>query len=295
MASCSFCKKESAVLFVAKDYNRKISENNFCYNRCPACGLISIDAIPDDLGKYYTQEYYKIPSLDKLKRVAKAERFKIGMVEKFIKTGSLLEVGPAFGVFACQAKDAGFDVDVIEMDERCCEFLKNEVGVNAVKSDEPHKIVGSMKKHDVIAMWHVLEHLANPWECLEAMAGNLKSGGVFVIATPNPESFQLSVLGKHWPHVDAPRHLNLMPQQNLSIYLKRFGLELVMLTTNDKGGRGWNNFGWQRYLMNRFSGKWMQRMFFVAGYLVSFPMAMFDRRGFNGSAYTAIYQKKAVI
>lgn len=295
MSSCSFCNKESAVLFVAKDYNRKISENDFCYNRCPACGLISIDAIPDDLGEYYTQEYYRIPSLDKLKRVAKAERFKIGMVEKFKKTGNLLEVGPAFGVFACQAKDAGFDVDVIEMDERCCEFLKNEVGVNAVKSDEPHKIVGSMKKHDVIAMWHVLEHLANLWECLEAMAGNLNPGGIFVIATPNPESFQLRLLGKHWPHVDAPRHLNLIPQQNLSVYLQQFGMELVMLTTNDKGGRGWNNFGWQRYLMNRFSGKWMQRMFFVAGYLVSIPMAIFDRSGFNGSAYTAIYQKKAVI
>jgi len=233
--------------------------------------------------------------LGKLKRVAKAERYKIEMVKKIVKSGTLLEVGPAFGVFAYQAKEAGFKVDAIEMDGRCCEYLTNVIGVNAVKSNMPYKTVESMKKHDVIAMWHVLEHLANPWECLSAMAMNLTPGGIFVIATPNPEAFQFRVLGAYWPHVDAPRHLNLIPGKILSLYLKRFGLELVMLTTSDKGGRGWNRFGWQRYFMNRFSGKWMQRIFFIAGYLLSFPMALWDERSFNGCAYTAIFQKKAAI
>lgn len=292
MDTCSFCKGKYEVLFTTKDFNRKISQRDFVYFRCPACKLISISEIPDDLGNYYTSEYYRIPSLAKLKRIARAERYKIGMVKEFVKSGTLLEVGSAFGVFAYQAKEAGFIMDAIEMDGRCCDYLKNVIGVNAVQSDMPHKAVESMKKHDVIAMWHVLEHLANPWECLDAMAENLSPEGILVIATPNPEAFQFKLLKADWPHIDAPRHLNLIPEKILTDYLKRFGLERVMLTTNDKGGRGWNRFGWQRYLMNRFSGKWMQRIFFMVGYLLSFPMALWDQRGFNGSAYTIILQKK---
>jgi SAM-dependent methyltransferase len=236
--------------------------------------------------------YYAIPSLAKLKRIAGAERFKIEMIKKYVKTGALLEIGPAFGVFAYQAKEAGFNVDCIEMDQSCCKYLQHEIGVNVVHSDLPHQAVKSMQKHDVIAIWHVLEHLAGPWECLESLANNLSFGGILVIATPNPQAFQFRIMGKYWPHIDAPRHLNLIPEKVLTEYLNRLGLERIMLTTNDQGGRAWHRFGWQRYLMNRFSGKIMQGAAFLTGYLLSFPMALWDQRGFNGSAYTVIFRKK---
>jgi len=292
VAICQFCKGESETLFKTKDLNRGISQNDFEYLHCPACKTISISKIPEDLNNYYLQEYYRIPTLAKLKRIARAERFKINMIKNFAHSGSLLEVGAAFGVFAYQAKAAGFEVDAIEMDDRCCKFLSNVIGVNAIKTDAPEKIVGSLKKHDVIAMWHVLEHLANPWESLSAMAKNLSMNGLLVVATPNPEAFQFRIMGKKWPHIDAPRHLNLIPREALTQYLKRFGLELVMLTTNDQGGKSWNRFGWQRYLMNSFPGKWMQRISFIVGYLLSLPMILWDQNNFNGCAYTAIFQKK---
>ena len=291
-SECSICSVRGMPFLQTKDYNRRISAQIFSYRKCPSCGLIYLANVPEDLERYYSVNYYAIPNLAKLKRIASAERFKIEMIKKYVKTGSLLEVGSAFGVFAYQAKEAGFSVDCIEMNERCCKYLTNEIGVNVVHSDLPHKAVESMKKHDVIAMWHVLEHLANPWECLGALADNLSPGGILIIATPNPQAFQFRILGGHWPHVDAPRHLNLIPENVLTQFLKPFGLELVSLTTSDAGGRGWNRFGWQRYFMNCFSGKWVQRISFVAGYLVSLPMALWDSRNFNGCAYTAIFQKK---
>jgi len=291
LASCPFCKKESKILFKTKDLNRKISQKEFAYFDCPDCKLIFLPEIPGDLGHYYNEKYYEIPPLGKLKKVANAERFKIELVKKFVMSGTLLEVGPAFGVFAYQAKEAGFKVDTIEIDGRCCEYLTNVVGVNAVKSGTPHKAVKDMEKHDVIAMWHVLEHLLNPWECLETMANNISRNGILVIATPNPESLQLKMMGASWPHIDAPRHINLIPAKLLASFLKRFGLEQIMLTANDEGGKGWNRFGWQRYLMNRFSGELTQTLSFLAGYLVSLPMALWDQRGFNGCAYTAIFRR----
>lgn len=289
---CPFCSEQGVPFLRTKDYNRRISAEVFLYHKCPSCGLIYLVNVPEDLGKYYPADYYAIPTLAKLKRIARAERYKIEMVKEFVKSGMLLEIGPAFGVFAYQAKEAGFNVDCIEMDERCCGYLTNVIGVNVVQSDIPHKTVESMKKHDVIAMWHVLEHLANPWECLSALAENLTPGGIFVIATPNPFAFQFILQKARWPHVDAPRHLCLIPADLLVKYLKPHGLEPVMITFDDKGAKSWNRFGWQHYLMNHFSGKWMQKIPFIAGYLLSFPMTLWDQRGFNGCAYTAIFQKK---
>jgi len=257
------------------------------------CRTIFIEEVPRDLRRYYADEYYQIPTLDKLRKVARAEHYKIDMVKTVAESGSLLEVGPAFGVFAYQAKEAGFTVDTIEMDGRCCDFLRDVVGVHAVQSDRPHEAVACLRQHDVIALWHVLEHLAEPWECLKALVGNLTPGGVLLIAMPNPEAFQFKVMGADWPHVDAPRHVQLIPKATLTEYVKRLGLDLVMMTTDDPGGRGWNRFGWQRYLMNRVRGRWAQRACFVAGYVLSAVMSGRDRQGLEGSAYTAIFRNKA--
>ncbi|MDD5428969.1 MAG: class I SAM-dependent methyltransferase [Candidatus Omnitrophica bacterium] len=286
------CKKESKASFSTKDHNRKVSGEEFLYFKCPECGLIFLSDIPSDLGRYYGSEYYRVPSLERLKKIARAERFKIDIIKKFMNSGNLLEIGPAFGVFAYQAKEAGFEVDAVEMDKKCCEYLANVVGVNAINSDTPRKAVEKMAKHDVIAMWHVLEHLPDPWECLGALSANLSAGGILVIATPNPGSFQLKAMGDKWPHIDAPRHTSLIPAELLTSFLARSGLERIMLTASDEGGKSWNRFGWQRYLMNRFSGKPAQMIAFLTGWLLSIPMDIFESRGLNGCAYTAVFRRK---
>lgn len=45
--------------------------------------------------------------------------------------GRLVEIGGAWVVFAAQARGAGFQVHVLEMDSRCCDYLRNSVDVAA--------------------------------------------------------------------------------------------------------------------------------------------------------------------
>lgn len=278
--------------FKTKDWNRRVSQETFSYRQCSDCDLIFLSNIPDKLDVYYGDVYYCPPSLEKLKRVAKAESYQVKMILPFVKGGCLLEVGPGFGVFAYQAKVSGFNVDVIEKEERCCDFLSNIIGVNAVRSDLPHKVIEYGKSYDVIALWQVIEHLPSPWEFLENAARKLNVSGVLLIATPNPASFQFRVQRERWPHVDAPRHLCLIPSGLLIKHMSALGLDPVMISYDDKGARSWNRFGWQRYLMNRFSNKWLQRAAFVFGYFLAMLMGFFDRRNSNGSSYTVIFRKK---
>lgn len=289
---CPLCGGKTDALFTGTDENHRISQTPFLYLKCLECQGIFLDKPPTDLGRYYQDEYYAIPSLEQLQKVADKDRNKIETVLRFVTGGRLLEVGPAFGVFAWQAKQAGFAVDVIEMDARCCEYLQGTLGVNVTQSDDPPAAMQILPQHEVIAIWHVLEHLPDPVAFLKVAATNLKSGGVLLIAMPNPDAWQFTIMGRRWPHLDAPRHLTLIPQAWLTRQAAEMGLEQVYLTTDDSDARSWNRFGWQRLLMNRFVGKFTQRVMFVLGYAMSLIMAPFDRKDFSGSAYTIAFKKK---
>lgn len=285
------CEGEEKVWLRATDRNRRVSADKFSYLRCESCGLIRLGNVPENLGDYYPADYYDLPSLERLAAIANADRFKIETVTRFATPGRLLEVGPAWGVFAYQAKQAGFMVDVIEMDARCCDYLNNVVGVNALQGTLPHELIPAMGRHEVIALWHVVEHLSDPWELIAAAANNLVHGGILVLAAPNPDAWQFHVMGGSWPHLDAPRHLYLLPAEAVTAYASRLGLERIHYTTVDSDSRSWNRFGWQRLLMNCVRGKWLQRAAFVAGYLLSIVLAPLESRDPRGSAYTLVFRK----
>ena len=253
-ALCPFCNARSYFRFRAKDLNNRVTEDTFDYYVCSSCGLVYLSRIPTDLTKYYHNSYisYAIPSSPpQLEAVAEKVRFRIDMVQKYApKTGRLLEIGPAYGGFAFLAKKAGFSVDVVEMDSECCRFLKDVVGVNAICTDNVCKTLADLDQYDVIALWHVLEHLDEPWKVLDALAKHLAPRGIMVISTPNPDSFQFKLFGRFWLHLDAPRHLTLIPVKWLLHFLEERGNHKVMLTTTDPDGQIMNKSGWMRSCLN---------------------------------------------
>lgn len=290
---CPWCHGTQVFLYDAVDENRRVSKTLFPYLRCSSCGVVTIAEPPSDLPRYYQDDYYEIPNVEKLSAIAEKNRCKIETVQKFLRSGRLLEIGPAYGVFAWQAKQAGFVVDAIEMDPACCDYLQHSLGINVVQSDSPHSVIGSLPSHEVIAIWHVLEHLPEALACLKAAAENLVPGGILVIAMPNPGAFQFKLMGRHWPHLDAPRHLALIPADALTNKMLEMGLQRVYLTSDDEDARSWNRFGWVRLLMNQFSWRLIRVAMMIPGYVLSFLLSPLDRRGFNGSAYTVVFRKGA--
>ena len=287
------CAADESPLLAAPDRNRRVSRQLFRYVKCARCGLIRLADPPADLAPYYPAEYYELPSLQRLARIADADLFKIDLVRRFATRGRLLEIGPAHGVFAYQAKRAGFEVDVIEMDARACEHLRDTVGVNAWCSAAPHEVLERAAPYDVIALWHVIEHVPDPWTLLRYIAAALTPGGIAVIAAPNPDAWQFSVMGSRWPHLDAPRHLYLLPLSVITSFLSPFGVALVHADTMDADARHWNRFGWQRLLMNEVPGKWPGRAAYVAGTALSVAIAPFESRRAQGSAYTMVLRRQA--
>jgi SAM-dependent methyltransferase len=293
IVNCTNCGGESKFIFNATDVNRRITNEIFSYRKCLSCSLIFLTNVPLNLDKYYPDEYYPIPSIKRINKLSKKNQYQVDMITEFApKKGRMLEIGSSYGVFANQAKKSGYIVDSIEMSKICCEYLSNEIGIITYQSDTPQDIIPKLEfNYDVVALWHNIEHLLNPWVVIERAVEKITPGGVLLIATPNPDSIAFRMLGALWPHVDAPRHINLIPERLLTTKLKGLGFDLVIKTSNDKGGKSWNRFTWQRILMNSIPWYRLEKIFFILGWFISIPMSLLEHRKLNGSCYTVIYQK----
>ncbi len=247
--SCPFCRNASRRYFRVTDLNQRRSEESFDYYRCTSCKLIFLSPIPADIDRYYGSSYsaYQKPTLQDLSVRAEEERYKLEIVKRFAPTGRLLEIGPGYGGFAYLAKKAGFEVDAIEMDAGCSAFLSEVVGVGVINASDIIEATAVFDRHyEVITLWHAVEHLADPWPILHKLADKLQPGGILVITSPNPSAFQFSVFGRFWVHVDAPRHVELIPMENLIQHMQALGFTTLLKTTSDKASLVFSTLGWWR-------------------------------------------------
>lgn len=290
--TCSACSGEMRPFLRSRDYNRGVSADEFRYARCVKCGLVSLDNVPDDLGRYYAPGYHLLPAAPAaIEAGVVHERYKIELVKGFMSSGRVLEIGPSWGAFCLLAKRAGYAVEAIEMDPACCEFLTRRIGVRAICTGDEVSALGEATEPDVIAAWHVIEHLRDPWRLLEAAAQRLAPGGVLVLALPNPHAYQFRIFGRHWAHLDAPRHLHLIPPQVLRARAERAGLVQELCTTRDFGSLRWNGFGWEYSLSHFASSAFGQRALRFAARHVARLAAPLESREGAGAAFTAVFRK----
>lgn len=287
---CPNCKADASATFSTPDRNRRLSRATFCYYGCPSCGLIFLATAPDGIEEFYPPAYYgKAPSLEVFADAAVgAEGYKLELVRRFVDRGRLMDVGPALGGFAYLAKQAGFAVEAIEMDAACCAYLSDTLGIRAFCTADVADTLRREGPYDVISLWHVIEHLADPSDALEAAASALGPEGIIVLAAPNPDALQFRLLRGRWTHVDAPRHLYLIPCSLIEERAAGLGLKVLMTTTTDEGGLGWNLFGWRESLANLAVRPSLRANLKRLGTVVDTLAAPLERVGLRGSTYTMV-------
>ncbi|CAM3774417.1 class I SAM-dependent methyltransferase [Polynucleobacter arcticus] len=295
-ATCLNCSHASPLFFKAEDYNRRVSKESFPYYRCPNCKLVFLDPVPNNLGEYYQTDYYDVPNSisEHDARAKNLQQWKIDLVNRFAKKGKLLEIGPAYGLFSHLAKQSGFDVTAIEMDARCCEYLRDIVGINVVNDMDTSAALSRLPKFDVIVFWQVLEHLVDPMTVLDLAAEHLSPGGVLIFDTPNPNAFQFRVLGKYWTHIDAPRHVTLIPIELVSERLKAAGLQPELITSSDKSANGFNGFGWAFSFKNFFASEILGSIVHLFGRVLAKILIPIERTGWRGSTYTVVFRRPKI-
>lgn len=291
--SCRLCGATTSFLLGAHDRNREVDARRFAYERCDACATIQLSDVPGDLERYYDEGYHGVPSPAALRSHVAFEAHKVDLLLAHVSPGRLVEIGPSFGAFALAAREAGFDVTGIEMDPTCCAYLQDTVGVRAIRSSEPEAALAELPPSRVVAMWHVFEHMEHPARVLEAAAGNVEPGGVVVIAVPNPEALSFRLLRRRWAHLDAPRHLCLVPLASLLARARALGLEPVATVTDDPFARHCNRFAWEYALRRRPAGGPSPLPIARLAQVLEKLMAPLERSGLRSSAYTVVLRRPA--
>jgi len=63
------------------------------------------------------------------------------------------------------------------------------------------------RSFDIVTLFHVMEHVANPRSVLAEVSRILKPNGVVVLQVPNIDSWQFKAFGAKWYGLDIPRHV----------------------------------------------------------------------------------------
>ena len=291
---CPQCGSNAAFYLQATDVNHKTDGATFNYYRCFRCKLVFLYPIPANISSYYTSDYHQIPtSLEQLAQLENKLHWRVELVQKYKDKGSLLEIGSSYGAFAYGAEQAGFRVEAIEMDKNCCDFINATNKVTAINTtDIVQTMIARNTTYDVIALWHSIEHIADPWAVLKQCEKSLRPGGVLIISTPNPDSIQFRLFKQYWMHLDAPRHVELIPLATLTDFFRKIDMPLLYTTTTDPDGLSLSKWGWYnsaRYLFGTSGEENILRKT-ISKALLTFVSPV-ERWMQHGAAYTAVYQK----
>jgi SAM-dependent methyltransferase len=294
---CPLCGGDSAHALTAVDRNRETSAERFAYNRCSGCATVFMVHVPADLARYYAGDYHRFgvdgePEWTRNPTLLEVEAYRVRMLLRHVQPGALIDIGAGPGGFAAAAKEGGFEVTAIEMDERSCQYMRERLHVSAICSDDPVAALHAQPPASVISLWHSLEHLRDPAAMLAAASERLQAGGVLALGVPNPRSLQFRLLRSRWPHLDAPRHLSLMPAQALVARGRELGLRCLQLTTSDPFGLQCNLHGWAYGMRRRpAAGPASPAVGQLAGILAKL-LAPVERSGLRGAALTLLLEKE---
>ncbi len=143
----------------------------------------------------------------------------------------MLDVGAGKGHFLAAARAAGWDADGLEYSATSATAARNLYGVE-VRVADFMALPPWPAHYDVLSMIHVLEHLPDPGRALDVARTLLTPGGRILISVPNAASLQARSFGRHWLHLDLPRHLFHFTPQSLAILLRRAGFSMLQSDTS---------------------------------------------------------------
>lgn len=204
-------KASNPVFLTCKDHLVSNEMFTLQYDRTKDMLITSPKPRTEDLEKYYQSDRY-ISHTDSKKGIVPflyqtvkkyALRKKLLLVHKLNKgNGSLLDVGAGTGDFLVQAKNKGWDVSGVEINE---DARNNARAKNVVLEERMSAFDG--QQFDIITLWHVLEHIPNLDEMISELQRLLKPNGHLIIAVPNFKSYDARYYKEFWAAYDVPRHL----------------------------------------------------------------------------------------
>jgi len=262
-AECNSCGNQNFSLIIDA-YDFDTGNEKFSLIRCSSCGLVRTSPLLSDslLGNYYKTDYYGkgeqkfSPFIEKWTifnnlKLAKSISHQLGNTRhENGRTPRVLDIGCGRGNLLKAFNQLGFECHGIERTEFPGQHDSKAINIYKTSIQESKF---DDNYFDVIILWHVLEHLSNPADTIKEINRTLSPSGILIIAVPNFGSLQSRLFGKHWFHLDLPRHLYHFDYFSLHNMLEKNNFKI---TKYDTRAIDQSIFGFIQSALNRIH--WLQ-------------------------------------
>nr|MBC7244123.1 class I SAM-dependent methyltransferase [Chloroflexota bacterium] len=223
--------------------------DDFHIVRCRQCGLVYVNPRYQEgfLQELYTAEYYVHDGIknglaffgyddyiadEENIRITFAKRLKT--IERFANKGKLLDIGCATGFFLDLARTRGWEVVGSEVSTFAAQYARDRFGLD-VHEGSLRELHFAAETFDVVTMWDVIEHVADPMGDLREVWRILRKGGLLSLITPDCSSPIARLLGKRWEEVRRVReHIYFFSRRTMTEMLRRAGFEVLKIESADK-------------------------------------------------------------
>lgn len=191
-----------------KDYF--LTGEEFEIEKDPSSNILRTVPQPDSLDRYYESENYLSHSasqknfFERCYNLAKASnlRSKLGLFQRYVKTGKILDIGAGIGDLVKILSDNGYNTTGVEPSSLARKVaLKNKIELQS-STEKLHS-----HTFEAISMYHVLEHVSDIDKQKSEILRLLEDRGILILALPNYKSLDAKVFARHWAGYDVPRHL----------------------------------------------------------------------------------------
>ena len=223
-----------------------VTGDSFAIVQCRVCGFGVTEPLPASLDRYYPTRYRRFSALAARALHGLYLRRVDGWLRRLPPTGLALEVGAGTGWMLRALRERGWRALGNERSLEAALAARAAAGVPIFVGD-----LGAVRPApalDLVIMFHVLEHLADPLAELRAVARRLRPGGALVLGLPNIASWQARLAGRHWMHLDVPRHLCHFTPDSIERALAVSGYRMTRI---DFRSYEHDPFGWVQSTLDR--------------------------------------------
>jgi SAM-dependent methyltransferase len=146
--------------------------------------------------------------------------------------GRLLEVGPGTGHFLAAAREAGYQIECVEISPTVRAYLREHWGIVAHEHPLEENLLPA-DTFDCVVSFNCIEHVLEPVAHLKSVRRVLRPGGVFLFTTCNAECLVEKVFGGFWSMFKPPDHVSIGCAKSFSRAAELAGLQVRRISYSE--------------------------------------------------------------